>query len=66
MHEVSTNDAGELMLKVSKKLPDKRLFRRLDSIASVNDAVENDALYHNLCWASIKQKAPNKRGKIED
>ena len=42
MHEVSTNDAGELMLKVSKKLPDKRLFRRLDSIASVNDAVEND------------------------
>ena len=66
MHEVSANDAGELMLKVSKKLPDKRLFRRLDSIASVNDAVENDVLYHNLCCASIKQKAPNKREKIED
>ena len=54
------------MLKVSEKLPDKSLFRRLNSIASTQDAVANDFLYHNLCWASIKQKALNKRGKIED
>ena len=54
------------MLKVSEKLPDKSLFRRLNSIASAKDAVVNDVLYHNLCWASIKQKALNKREKIED
>ena len=66
IHKVSTNDTGELMLKVSEKLPDKSLFRRLNSIASAKDAVANDVLYHNLCWASIKQKALNKREKIED
>ena len=54
------------MLKVSEKLPDKSLFRRLHSIASTKDAVEKDILYYNLCCASIKQKALNKRGKIED
>ena len=54
------------MLNVSEKLPDKSLFRRLNSIASAKDAVANDVLYHNLCWALIKQKALNKREKIED
>ena len=54
------------MLKVSEKLPDKSLFRRLNSIVSAKDAVANDVLCHNLCWASIKQKALNKREKIED
>ena len=54
------------LLKVSEKLPDKSLFTRLNSIASAKDAVANDVLYHNLCWASIKQKALNKREKIED
>ena len=54
------------MLNVSEKLPDKSLFRRLNSIASTKDAVANDVLYHNLCWALIKQKALNKREKIED
>ena len=49
------------MLKVSEKLPDKSLFRRLNSIASAKDAVVNDVLYRNLCWASIKQKALNKQ-----
>ena len=66
MHKVSTNDTGELMLKVFEKRPDKSSFRRLDSIASAKYAVANDVLYHDLCWASIKQKASNKRGKIED
>ena len=54
------------MLNVSEKLPDKSLFRRLNSIASAKGAVANDVLYHNLCWALIKQKALNKREKIED
>ena len=54
------------MLKVSEKLPDKRLFRRLNSFGFAKDAVANDVLYHNLCWALIKQKALNKREKIED
>ena len=54
------------MLKVSEKLPDKSLFRRLHSIASTKDAVEEDILYYDLCCASIKQKALNKREKIED
>ena len=66
MHKVSTNDTGELMLKVFEKRTDKSSFRRLDSIASAKYAVANDVLYHDLCWASIKQKGPNKRGKIED
>ena len=42
------------------------MFRRLNSIASAKHAVANAVLYHNLCWASIKQKALNKREKIED
>ena len=54
------------MLKISEKLPDKSLFRRLHSIASTKDAVEEDILHYNLCCASIKQKALNKREKIED
>ena len=32
------------MLKVSEKLPDKSLFRRLNSIASAKDAVATDVL----------------------
>ena len=65
-YPVSTNDTGQLMLKVSEKLPDKSLFRRLNSIASTKDAVANDVLYYNLCWVSIKEKAFNKREKTED
>ena len=59
IHKVSTNEAGELMVKVSEKPPDKRLFRRVDSIASAKDAAANDFLYHNLCWMLIKQKVPS-------
>ena len=59
IHKVSTNEAGELMVKVSEKLPDKRLFRRVDSTASAKDAAANDFLYHNLCWTLIKQRAPS-------
>ena len=59
IHKVSTNEAGELMVKVSEKLPDKRLFRRVDSTASAKDAAANDFLYHNLCWTLIKQKVPS-------
>ena len=54
------------MLNVSEKLPDKSLYRRLNSIASAKDAVANKVLYHNLCWAAIKQKGVNKSEKIED
>ena len=59
IHKVSTNEAGELMVKVSEELPDKRLFRRMDSIASAKDAAANDVLYHNWCWTLIKQKVPS-------
>ena len=51
------------MLKVSEKLPDKSLFRRLNSIASAKDAVAPDFLYHYLCWAS-KPLTSEKKSKI--
>ena len=39
IYKISTNDTGELMLKISETFPDENLFRRLNSIASAKDAV---------------------------
>ena len=57
MHVVQTKETGKLMLLVSEKLSDKGFFRRLNSISSAADALANDVMYHNLCWADAKKKA---------
>ena len=45
------------MLSVYGKLSDKSFHRRLNTIPSPEDAIANDVLYHNLCWASAKKKS---------
>ena len=45
------------MLEVLQKLPDKGMYRRLNSTVCPGDAIANDVLYHNLCWATVKKKA---------
>ena len=45
------------MLLMSEKLSDKGFFRRLNSISSAADALANDVMYHNLCWADAKKES---------
>ena len=54
------------MLDVSSKLPDKAFFRRLNSISIEEHAVDNDVIYHNLCWAKAKKKAVPKQKPTEN
>ena len=57
---------GHNMLDVSSKLPDKTFFLRLNSISREEDAVDNDVIYHNLCWAKAKKKAVPKQKPAEN
>ena len=38
------------------------MYRRLNSSVCLEDAIANDALYHDLCWGTVKKKteAPRK------
>ena len=53
LHQVETKETGKLMLSVSGKLSDKSFH----TISSPEDAIANDVLYHNLCWANAKKKS---------
>ena len=57
LHKVETKENSQKMLQVSQKLPDKGMYRRLNSPVCPGDAIANDLLYHNLCWATVKKKA---------
>ena len=41
-----------------KKRSDKGFFPRFNIISSVADAIENDIMYYNLCWADVKFSKP--------
>ena len=65
VHSVQAKETGSLMLTVSEKLMDKSFFRRLNNITSASDAVANDVMYHNLCWADAKKKVTPKVERAE-
>ena len=54
------------MFDVSSKLSDKTFFHRLNSMSIAVDAVTNDVIYHNLCWAKAKKKAVPKQKPAEN
>lgn len=66
LHCVQTKATGNSMLEVSERLPDKQFFRRLNSINTANDAIANDVMYHNICWADAKKKSKPKLKQIEN
>ena len=66
LNRVEFKATGHDMLDVSSKLPDKTFFRRLNSISIEEDAVYNDVIYHNLCWAKAKKKAVPKEKPAEN
>ena len=66
LNRVEFKATGHDMLDVSSKLPDKTFFRRLNSISIEEDAVYNDVIYHNLCWAKAKKKAVPKQKPTEN
>ena len=45
------------MLLVSEELSDKGFFQRLNSLAG--NAVPNDVMYYNLCWADAREQSLN-------
>ena len=53
------------MLDVSSKLPDKTFFCCLNSISIGEDAIANDVIYRNLCWAKAKKKDVPKQKPAE-
>ena len=57
LHKVEIKETGQKMLEVSQKIPGKGMHRRINSTVCPGDAIENDVLYHNLCWATVKEKA---------
>ena len=66
LNRVEFKATGHDMLDVSSKLPDKAFFRRLNSISIEEHAVDNDVIYHNLCWAKAKKKAVPKQKPTEN
>ena len=60
LHQVEFKATGDRMLAVASQLVDKSFFRRLNTISIANDAIANDVLYHNLCWAKEKKKVQPK------
>ena len=60
LHQVEFKVTGDQMLAVASQLVDKSFFRRLNTISIANDAIANDVIYHNLCWAKEKKKAQPK------
>ena len=58
---VDKKETGQRILEVSQKLPDKAMYRILNSTVCPGDVVAIDALYRNLCWARVKKKAEASR-----
>ena len=48
------------MLSAAERLIDKPFPIRLSRITQVDDAIYNDAMYHNLYWTKAKKKAEPK------
>ena len=40
------------------------MYRRLNSSMCLEDAIANDALCHDLCWATVKKKAEAPRKTV--
>ena len=53
------------MLVAAEKLDDKSIFIRLNTISKADDAIANDLIYHNLCWAKTKKKELPKSKPVE-
>ena len=51
LHLAQTKEISKLMFSVPEKLSGKGFFRRRNSISSASDAIANDVICHNLCWA---------------
>ena len=66
LNRVEFKATGHDMFDVSSKLSDKTFFHRLNSISIAVDAVANDVIYHNLCWAKAKKKAVPKEKPAEN
>ena len=49
---------------MSKKSSEKGFFPRFIIISSAADAIANDVMYHNLCWADAKKKANPKSERL--
>ena len=56
LHQVEFKATGDRMLAVASQLVDKSCFRRINTISIANDAIANDVLYQNLCWAKENKK----------
>ena len=54
------------MLSIAQKLSDKTFFIRLNTIIHADDAIANDVLYHNLCWAKTKRLTEPKPKPVEN
>ena len=66
LNRVEFKAMGHNILDISSKLPDKTFFRRMNSMSKVEDALANDVIYHNLCWAKAKKKAVPKQKPAEN
>ena len=64
LHRVKFKTTSQNMLQVSKMLTEKSFFRRLNIIASAQDAMANDILYYNQRWVIGKKKAKPKSSKF--
>ena len=60
-----TKATGRNMLVVAEKLDDKSIFIHLNTISKADDAIANDLIYHNLCWAKTKKKELPKSKPVE-
>ena len=49
---------------MSKKSSEKGFFPRFIIVSSAADAIANDVMYHNLCWADAKKKANPKSERL--
>ena len=61
--KVEFEATGKHMLEVLKKLQDKGFFRRSNEITLAADAVANDVVYHNRCWANARSKVRPRQEK---
>lgn len=57
LHKVEFKETGQRMLKISKSLPEKGFFIRMNSIPSA-DAIANDVQYHLKCWVNAQRSIP--------
>lgn len=59
VHKVQTKNVGR-KVSVFKKLDEKLLYMRLNTIPPPNDAIANDVVYLNFCSVIVQGKAEPK------